>query len=670
MSKLYSSLNNTNQGETLAQPSPNPPSTTTAPPYIILDHTFDPHKYRGPYILRLCSFTGEGKPVAAVDTQHQVRVILGRAEMFRQRRVRFNRVSPLKSPNIPPFPESVPIHVPATLSRLEACPVEVLEAIVLAIVGRNLPGPPADLASLLRVSKVIYGSISTRNNPSLYGKIFARKFDDRAPVRRLGQRCKRGMIRTEELVKQFQSLKRFKMMECRQFCAAPTARGDLWVAYLLFLEHDRHNYQQLVSYAAVDKFASSFIKDGGPFHDGAEGNGGWRIDSEINALAAWIFWFTDKGKINHFLYSWSLPDRVASETQADRARVLAAFSHMFVGSFKYASTHAPITSFHVPPPSRPLLPPPTPALPLAALPSSRQTYLQHYFGLTVAITHPLLTPAALLSCVVRLEAAGAEMAILLSPTDDELAERTRPTTGFADWVPGCGSEQYEHDWIRLLTCYIPSPQPMIRPRAFTPGMLNGTWVGRCFIPLEQFDYLLAPHPLLGAASSPLLHVYPRPMQFHIREYHAHDPSQLLGHNDSSQDFRSEGVFKAWLPQGVAMTETERELWFSFDTPGTMRPSKYDIYDPVTAARRRWDIILTARTGDDFGSVWGHKPYYGRVRDWDGLILLFSIATPGEPSLIFSGYIHGNTNLVGRWRETATPVDLPGWEGVWSVTKIE
>jgi hypothetical protein len=28
------------------------------------------------------------------------------------------------------------------------------------------------------------------------------------------------------------------------------------------------------------------------------------------------------------------------------------------------------------------------------------------------------------------------------------------------------------------------------------------------------------------------------------------------------------------------------------------------------------------------------------------------------------------NLVGRWRETATPVDLPGWEGVWSMTKIE
>ncbi|KAF8531164.1 hypothetical protein JB92DRAFT_2853830 [Gautieria morchelliformis] len=133
---------------------------------------------------------------------------------------------------------------------------------------------------------------------------------------------------------------------------------------------------------------------------------------------------------------------------------------MFVGSFKYASTHAPITSFHVPRSITPLLPPPTSALPFAAPPSSRPTYLQDYFSLTIAIAHPLLTPAALLSCAVRLEAAGADMPILLregygSPTDDELAERTRLTTIFADWGQGCGSEPYEHDWIR----YSPWTQP-------------------------------------------------------------------------------------------------------------------------------------------------------------------------------------------------------------------
>ncbi|KAF8495007.1 hypothetical protein JB92DRAFT_2994782, partial [Gautieria morchelliformis] len=32
-----------------------------------------------------------------------------------------------------------------------------------------------------------------------------------------------------------------------------------------------------------------------------------------------------------------------------------------------------------------------------------------------------------------------------------------------------------------------------------------------------------------------------------------------------------------------------------------------------------------QTGDRFSSVWGDKAYYGRVRDWDGLVLLFSVA---------------------------------------------
>jgi hypothetical protein len=27
----------------------------------------------------------------------------------------------------------------------------------------------------------------------------------------------------------------------------------------------------------------------------------------------------------------------------------------------------------------------------------------------------------------------------------------------------------------------------------------------------------------------------------------------------------------------------------------------------------------------FGDVWVHKAYYGRVRDWDGLVVLVSVA---------------------------------------------
>ena len=84
---------------------------------------------------------------------------------------------------------------------------------------------------------------------------------------------------------------------CRAFVASPTARGDIWLAYLLFLENDGRNYEQLVHYAGVDTFTSNFVKRGGPFHDGVDDNGGWKIDNEVNALVAWLFWFTDKGGV-------------------------------------------------------------------------------------------------------------------------------------------------------------------------------------------------------------------------------------------------------------------------------------------------------------------------------------------------------------------------------------
>jgi hypothetical protein len=189
------------------------------------------------------------------------------------------------------------VHVQVRPTCLDAFPAEVLGRIVLAHVDGTLHGPPTDLNSLLRVSKSVYNKISIKNYPSLYSSIFSKTFDGPPAVRRLGETCHHAQNRASELVKRFLCLKRFRYMPCRTFSAAPTAREDLWLAYLLFLENDQYNYEQLVHYARVDKFALNFINDGGPFHDGADRNGGWKIDNENNALVAWLFWFTDKGNV-------------------------------------------------------------------------------------------------------------------------------------------------------------------------------------------------------------------------------------------------------------------------------------------------------------------------------------------------------------------------------------
>ena len=223
-----------------------------------------------------------------------------------------------------------------TLSRLETFPTEVLERVALALVDEDLPGPPIHLPSLVSASKTVYTKISAKFNPTLYSSIFALKFDT---VGRLGESCKYARRRADELIKRFSALKRFKLMSCREFSTSLTARDDLWIAYLLFLEHDQHNYGQLMRYAEIDKFAANFVRHGEPFHDGAAENGGWRIDNEVNALVAWLFWFTDRGVAYIIPFRLSQThcnssDRVANETPEDQKRILTTFAHVFVGSFK------------------------------------------------------------------------------------------------------------------------------------------------------------------------------------------------------------------------------------------------------------------------------------------------------------------------------------------------
>jgi hypothetical protein len=130
------------------------------------------------------------------------------------------------------------------------------------------------------------------------------------------------------------------------------------------------------------------------------------------------------------------------------------------------------------------VPPHWPPHALAELPYSHPTYITDYFGVNPPITHPLLTPAALLICVVRLEAVEATSFTLPEgyhgPIDEEIDQQAMPTTKFVEWGPGRGDD-FEHDWHRLTTCYSPWGQPTIRRRVFTPGMLAGTWVGRLFV---------------------------------------------------------------------------------------------------------------------------------------------------------------------------------------------
>ncbi|KAJ8588677.1 hypothetical protein M405DRAFT_819370 [Rhizopogon salebrosus TDB-379] len=66
-----------------------------------------------------------------------------------------------------------------------------------------------------------------------------------------------------------------------------------------------------------------------------------------------------------------------------------------------------------------------------------------------------------------------------------------------------------------------------------------------------------------------------------------------------------------------------------------------------------DIALVGETDYKHGQAWNRYRFYGRVREWDGLIALVRIPVqphpPGLGAWVFSGYIVGGQNFVGTWR---------------------
>lgn len=120
-----------------------------------------------------------------------------------------------------------------------------------------------------------------------------------------------------------------------------------------------------------------------------------------------------------------------------------------------------------------------------------------------------------------------------------------------------------------------------------------------------------------------------------------------------------------------------------------------------------DVVFTGVTEERHGDAWCHYMYYGRLREWDGLIVLVGVPvslsslpftivihTFTDHQLhppvfvhpthslhaqndinerlwgkwIFRGYLHGGQNFTGRWRHYAYDLFSPAYEGAFTLSK--
>ncbi|KAL4068843.1 hypothetical protein V8B97DRAFT_754883 [Scleroderma yunnanense] len=86
-----------------------------------------------------------------------------------------------------------------------------------------------------------------------------------------------------------------------------------------------------------------------------------------------------------------------------------------------------------------------------------------------------------------------------------------------------------------------------------------------------------------------------------------------------------------------------------------------------------DIVLVGETDTRHAQAWHPYRFYGRVREWDGLIVLVRVPGPTvnpHPlgASIFMGYLVGGQTLVGNWRMREHPNEPVTFEGAWAMSK--
>lgn len=292
-----------------------------------------------------------------------------------------------------------------------------------------------------------------------------------------------------------------------------------------------------------------------------------------------------------------------------------------------------------------------------------------------------------------------------------------------------GSKRYDEDWSRLVGCQdLRVGDTPLRATVFKLGSMTGSWAGRLLAPFYEPTLTSV---LTDSHLNPLsVLIVPKPLYWELHEHHCLTPNEPLqaGLDENSWD----DILNAWLPRGLVFTHLEdglevydptagRTVRYETFVPRSEAPYSKSVYDKLqmdwissesddseeitdsgsllgsedpdcNLPSRSYiddddrfadtvchlssgvcDILITGKTGSRYGDAWSHFTIYGRVRPWDGLVVLLRFPTdPAEEHLgkwIFKGYLH-DQNFVGRWRETSTPINTIGYEGGFVVYKTD
>ncbi|TFK98200.1 hypothetical protein BDV98DRAFT_585076 [Pterulicium gracile] len=573
-------------------------------------------------------------------------------------------------------PSSVPLQLHRKLSPLESLPAELLLPIASNFSCDSIPGPPTPLITFLLLSRTIRQKV---DGTALHAAIFERKFDATAPRRRFPSWCTSSAL-SVKCKRRFVCLRRFKNHPHH------VTIEDLWIAYLMMLESDGNNEEQLIEYAGIRSFLSGVLTDA---VTSPRISASWLEHTEGAALVMSLIWLTTETGM----------DPLISPDMCDAVNKRCFHRPLFAG-FRYPSWFGDSTQFQLSP-SDVKTARDSVAIAVAENPQLRSVTIRH-FGQTLTIFPPSIMCAAVLAwkAVNPPPPIGADLPELyqrlpeirvpgytgLIRSDIEeynrdcrprLRVRRQPSNSSEASALKAGSETAEVEWQRAISCHALSisPQNLVRGSSYILGSLTSRWAGffthisegllQALINRPDEPILDVPYGLQGIFVDLKEHVCEAPNLFPL------GLDELGGHD----------VLNAWLPKGFHLNQSDDSVELSFERQGRRKSIRYTPWSshyatpsiPPAATDLR-DVIVTGQSSCKHAVAWFHIKLFGRVRPSDGLIVL--IATMSKPAQtdvsphrwMFRGYLHSD-NLVGRWRSTAPDMRSIGSEGAFMLTKV-
>ncbi|TDL25832.1 hypothetical protein BD410DRAFT_837287 [Rickenella mellea] len=590
-------------------------------------------------------------------------------------------------------------------STLCCLPPELLTRIAFFAVASDHCGPPRAVAALLLTCRRNYTALNFYGNKALWAQVFRLKFDVAAPTRRLGARATLSVSLATESKKRFQALHRIRM----GVIFGPHLLADLWTAFLMMLENDGRNEVQLLDWAELPKFLNALISFNG------SATTLWSRDPTQLSILVWLMWFTSTAGV------------ICNESP-EEAKATSLFLHPLIENARdFSNFHGPDDRFRVSLPRssdfRVDSQSPTAFAIFNHTFSPDQRYITHY-GHPMTVAVPPVTSAAFLAFTARQRQciSNASNVILrdeeefTAPTYLRLPTRNEEGTSAHSGSPfdTSTSERYDPDWSRLTSCINPiglgrQHWQMDGANAAAPGRWTGVWVGQFLAPYRGI--LSDPQGILRVENPQDLAMASSTLCCRLREYHCLSSEVPVASGEDVGE--SDQITNCWLPRGTEPQETKGKNVMDIYDPTTRRSSRYyspgpgddgtypgigqkDAYRNQDAEspsekhnangevgiesnedgrchRAIRDILVTGSIEQRQGDNWLDWAVIGRVRLWDGLLVLRRKPPPNQEHLgngIFRGYLTASGQIVGRWRNGWASGEAPQLEGPFVIAKIK